>query len=93
MNVLFNKSSLLAAIEISKDNNISNSKDLNYLESVKTSFDIKNGKKLIEIIGLEKIKELNSKNSEYDYQIILRKILNIFATHVSKYHLKKNGQL
>ena len=76
MNVIFNKSSLLAAIEISKDHNILKSEDLNYLESVKTSFDIKNGKKIIEIIGLEIISQLNLKIKEYDNQIILRKILD-----------------
>ena len=59
MNVIFNKSSLLAAIEISKDHNILKNEDLNYLESVKTSFDIKKGKKISEIIGLEIISQLN----------------------------------
>ena len=51
MNIILNKSSLLAAIEISKDPNILKSIDLNYLESVKTSFDIKGGQKLIELVG------------------------------------------
>ena len=76
MNITLNKSSLLAAIEISKDLNILKSKDLSYLESVKTSFDIKGGQKLIELIGLEIINELNTKIKEHDYQIILRQILS-----------------
>ena len=75
MNIILNKSSLLAAIEISKDPNILKSIDLNYLESVKTSFDIKGGQKLIELVGLDIINELNAKLKEYDYQIILRQIL------------------
>ena len=75
MNIILNKSSLLAAIEISKDPNILKSINLNYLESVKTSFDIKGGQKLIELVGLDIIKELNAKLKEYDYQIILRQIL------------------
>lgn len=75
MNITLNKSSLLAAIEISKDQNILKNNDLNYLESIKTSFDIKNGQKLIELIGLEAINELNTKIKEYDYQIALRVIL------------------
>lgn len=75
MNIILNKSSLLAAIEISKDNNILKINDLNYLESIKTSFDIKGGQKLIELIGLEVINELNTKIKEYDYQIALRVIL------------------
>jgi len=75
MNTILNKSSLLAAIEISKDPNILKSNNLNYLESVKTSFDIKGGQKLIELVGLEIINELNAKLKEYDYQIILRQIL------------------
>ena len=64
MNITLNKSSLLAAIEISKDLNILKSKDLSYLESVKTSFDIKGGQKLIELIGLEIINELNDSNNK-----------------------------
>ena len=76
MNITLNKSSLLAAIEISKDQNILKNNDLNYLESIKTSFDIKNGQKLIELIGLEIINELNTKIKEHDYQIILRQILS-----------------
>ena len=75
MNIILNKSSLLAAIEISKDPNILKSIDLNYLESVKTSFDIRGGQKLIELVGLDIINELNAKLKEYDYQIILRQIL------------------
>ena len=76
MNITLNKSSLLAAIEISKNANLLKNEDLNYLESVKSTFDIKGGQKLIELIGIEIISELNSETKEIDYQITLRKILN-----------------
>ena len=76
MNITLNKSSLLAAIEISKNVNLLKSEDLSYLESVKSTFDIKGGQKLIELIGIEIISELNSETNENNYQIILRKILN-----------------
>ena len=42
----FTKSSLLAALEISKDKNIHKFNNLNYLESHKTTLDIKNGKNI-----------------------------------------------
>ena len=76
MNITLNKSSLLAAIEISKNVNLLKSEDLSYLESVKSTFDIKGGQKLIELIGIKIISELNSETNENNYQIILRKILN-----------------
>ena len=74
MKIALSKSSLLAAIEISKDKGILNFKDFKYLESIKNSFDIKNGKQLIKIIGLEKIQELNN-NTFHNYQLVLREIL------------------
>ena len=61
MKIALSKSSLLAAIEISKDKEILNIKNLNYLESIKNSFDMKNGHELIKLIGSEKIKELSEK--------------------------------
>jgi len=75
MNIVFNKSSLLAAIEIAKDKNITKNDNLNYLESIKTTFDIKNGQKLINLVGLEIITELSLKIKDYEYEIILREIL------------------
>ncbi len=75
MKIAFNKSSLLAAIEISKDRRILDIKDLNYLESIKNSFDMKNGHKLIKLIGSEKIKQLSEKNKINNYQLTLREIL------------------
>ena len=75
MKIALSKSSLLAAIEISKDKEILNIKNLNYLESIKNSFDMKNGHELIKLIGSEKIKELSEKNKLGNYQLILREIL------------------
>ena len=66
MNIVFNKRSLLAAIEIAKDKNITKNDNLNYLESIKTTFDIKNGQKLINLVGLEIITELSLKINCYE---------------------------
>ena len=74
----FTKSSLLAALEISKDKNIHKFNNLNYLESHKTTLDIKNGKKIIEIVGNEIIDKLNNTLQESDRKIILREILMIY---------------
>ena len=75
MKIALNKSSLLAAIEISKDKRILNFKNLNHLESIKNSFDMKNGHELIKLIGSEKIKELTEKKQLNNYQLVLREIL------------------
>ena len=75
MKIALNKSSLLAAIEISKDKRILDFKNLNHLESIKNSFDMKNGHELIKLIGSEKIKELTEKKQLNNYQLVLREIL------------------
>ena len=78
MDFNFTKSSLLAALEISKDKKIHKFQNLNYLESHKTTLDIKNGKKIIETVGNEIIEKLNNTENEYDRKIILREILMIY---------------
>ena len=59
MSFSFNKSSLLASVEILKDKNFKKYKDLNYIESQKTTLDIKNGKKIIDTIGIKLIQKYN----------------------------------
>ena len=78
MNFDFTKSSLLAALEISNDKKIKKFRNLNYLESHKTTLDIKNGKKIIETVGSNLIDKLNKAKKHYGKQLILRDILMIY---------------
>ena len=76
MNLLFTKSSLLAAQEIQKDHNLRKKNiDLKITESFKASLDYKNGIKLLDSIGKNLIKELNKSNNKIKYQYVLREVL------------------
>ena len=50
-----NKSSLLAALEILNDKHFNKYKDLNFIESQKTTLDIRNGKKILDNLGVDLI--------------------------------------
>ena len=64
MAISLNKSSLLAAEEIINDPNFLKFKNLNYLESYKTTLDIKLEKSVIDILGVTLITNFsNSKDS------------------------------
>ena len=78
MNINLTKSSLLAAQEIIRDKTIKQHKDLNYLESHKTTLDISNGKKIIDTLGSDIISEFNQAPKDSNRQLILRKILMSF---------------
>ena len=78
MNFILTKSSLLAALEISNDKKIKKFKNLHYLESHKTTLDIKNGKKIIETVGSDLIDKLNNTKKHYEKQLFLRDILMIY---------------
>ena len=81
MNFVLTKSSLLAALEISNDKKIKKFKNLHYLESHKTTLDIKNGKKIIETVGRDLIDKLNNTKKHYEKQLFLRDIL---ITYIKK---------
>ena len=78
MDFVLTKSSLLAALEISNDKKIKKFKNLHYLESHKTTLDIKNGKKIIETVGSDLIDKLNNTKKYYEKQLILRDVLMIY---------------
>ena len=78
MDFVLTKSSLLAALEISNDKKIKKFKNLHYLESHKTTLDIKNGKKIIETVGSDLIDKLNNTKKHYEKQLFLRDILMIY---------------
>ena len=78
MNFILTKSSLLAALEISNDKKIKKFENLHYLESHKTTLDIKNGKKIIETVGSDLIDKLNNTKKHYEKQLFLRDILMIY---------------
>ena len=71
-----NKSSLLAALEILNDKHFNKYKDLNYLEAQKTTLDIKNGKKLIDVVGANLIEKYNRTKNKDNSKIVLREILS-----------------
>ena len=75
MSFSFNKSSLLASVEILNDKHFKKYKDLNYIESQKTTLDIKNGKKIIDTIGVKLIQKYNKAKTSKDNKYILREIL------------------
>jgi len=74
----FNKSSLLAAVEILKDQHFKKYKSLNYLEAQKTTLDIKNGKKIIDTIGIKLIARYNKTKDKNESKYILREILSTY---------------
>ena len=82
MNIRLTKSSLLAAQEIVKDQEIKKYKDLNFLESYKTALDIPNGKKIIETLGRETIVDLVKATKDTNYQLALRKILTNYIKKI-----------
>ena len=78
MSFLFNKSSLLASIEIINDKNFKKYKNLTYLESQKTTLDIKNGRKIIDILGTKLLKKYNDFSNYKERKYILREILALY---------------
>jgi hypothetical protein len=78
MSFSFNKSSLLASVEILNDKHFNKYKDLNYIESQKTTLDIKNGKKIIDTIGVKLIQKYNKTKTSKDNKYILREILTAY---------------
>ena len=78
MSFLFNKSSLLASIEIINDKNFKKYKNLTYLESQKTTLDIKNGRKIIDILGAKLLKKYNDFSNYRERKYILREILALY---------------
>ena len=78
MSFLFNKSSLLASIEIINDKNFKKYKNLTYLESQKTTLDIKNGRKIIDILGTKLLKKYNDFSNDKERKYILREILALY---------------
>ena len=78
MSFLFNKSSLLASIEIINDKNFKKYKNLTYLESQKTTLDIKNGRKIIDILGTKLLKKYNDFSNYRERKYILREILALY---------------
>ena len=78
MSFSFNKSSLLASVEILNDKHFKKYKDLNYIESQKTTLDIKNGKKIIDTIGVKLIQKYNKAKTNKDNKYTLREILTSY---------------
>ena len=78
MSFLFNKSSLLASIEIINDKNFKKYKNLTYLESQKTTLDIKNGRKIIDILCSKLLKKYNDFSNYRERKYILREILALY---------------
>jgi hypothetical protein len=76
MTTTLDKSSLLAAIEISKNQEILKNKDLNYLESFKTTLNLSGGKKILKLIGPKMISRLNNRVNDDEYRKNLREVLN-----------------
>jgi hypothetical protein len=76
MNLIFSKSSLLAAQEIEKDYKLRRKDiDKKIIDFFKASLDYKNGVKIIDSLGKNLIKNLNKTKNEIDYQNSLREIL------------------
>ncbi len=76
MPISLNKSSLLAAIEIINDKNFLKYKNLNYLESYKTTLDVKSGKGIIDIVGIELLENFTKSDDIDKRKYILRQILS-----------------
>ena len=70
-----NKSSLLAALEILNDKHFNKYKDLNFIESQKTTLDIRNGKKILDNLGVDLIQKYNRTKDKIESQFLLREIL------------------
>ena len=71
-----NKSSLLAALEILNDKHFNKYKDLNFIESQKTTLDIRNGKKILDNLGVDLIQKYNRTKDKIESQFLLREILS-----------------
>ncbi len=82
MAISLNKSSLLAAEEIINDPNFLKFKNLNYLESYKTTLDIKTGKSVIDILGVTLITNFSNSKDSYHRKYILRDILSTYLKKV-----------
>ena len=84
MPISLNKSSLLAAIEIINDKNFLKYKNLNYLESYKTTLDVKSGKEIIGIVGIELLENFTKSDDIYKRKYILRQILSNYLKKLNQ---------